>query len=218
MLSFIPIYVASFVGFLLYGLFMWDVNIIFFEFFCLLLLLVFFCFDDIVDNLHYESAFWLFILSEVIIFGTLIVGCLYFDRWCYIKLSRAIEIPFLGCFLLLGSRITITGFHHLLGWSWSWVLLLFTIVLGLCFVGLQIYEMNEVFINIFDSSFHAIRFCVVGLHFSHVLLGVVGLITVLVCGVARMGVYRCTVMTWYWHFVDYVWLFVYMFVYVCYYW
>nr|AVN67101.1 cytochrome c oxidase subunit 3 [Dipylidium caninum]UKT60694.1 cytochrome c oxidase subunit 3 [Dipylidium caninum] len=215
MLSIIPFYVASFVGFVLVGFFMWNVDILLFEFVCLLVLLFFLCVDYAVTCFHYESAFWLFILSEVIIFGTLFVSCLYFDRWSYVNLSSALEIPFLGCFLLLGSSVTITAFHHLLGWYWSWVLLLFTVILGLCFVLLQVYEMNEISINIFDSSFHAVSFCVVGLHFSHVLLGVIGLVTILICGVSSVGVYRCTVMTWYWHFVDYIWLFVYMFVYVC---
>lgn len=75
--------------------------------------------------------------------------------------------------------------------------------------------MNEVFVNLVDSRFHARRFCTVGLHFSHVLVGIVGLATVFFIGRYKSGWYRCTLVTWYWHFVDYVWLFVYTFVYVC---
>ena len=171
---------------------------------------------DTVDyTFHYESAFWLFILSEIIIFGTLITCCLYFDACNYVKLSNCLEIPFLGCFLLLGSSVTITRFHHLLMWKNSWMLLLFTILLGLMFVLLQILELNEIYVNIFDTRFHASRFCTVGLHFSHVFIGIVGLIFMFFIGVKRFGVYRCGILTWYWHFVDYVWLFVYTFVYVC---
>ena len=172
----------------------------------------------IMVNVKYESAFWLFIFREVIVFGTLLTCCLYFDSWHYIKLSRPLEIPFLGCFVLLGSSITITGFHHLFNWRYAWILLLMTVLLGTGFVIFQLLEMEEIFIKIFDTSFHARSLCTVGLHFSHVLLGVVGLITALVVGYLNVGYYRCTVLTWYWHFVDYVWLFVYTFVYVCYYW
>ncbi|VDK34620.1 unnamed protein product [Taenia asiatica] len=83
------------------------------------------------------------------------------------------------------------------------------------FVVLQISEMEDISVNIFDTRFHARRFCTVGLHFSHVLLGVVGLSTILLIGRSKFGVYRCTVLTWYWHFVDYIWLLVYTIVYVC---
>lgn len=216
-MSIIPIYNASFVGLLLLGLFMWKTLLLSVVFLCIIISIVLYVYESTVVVFHYESAFWLFILREVIVFGTLLICCLYFDVWYYANLSRSLEIPFLGCFVLLGSSITVTGFHHLLGWRWDWVLLLFTVILGVSFVGLQLFEMDEIFMNIFDTRFHARSFCTVGLHFSHVLLGVIGLSTILFVGVYKFGVYRCTVMAWYWHFVDYVWLFVYTFVYVCYY-
>lgn len=97
------------------------------------------------------------------------------------------------------------------------MLLLFTVFLGLAFVALQIIELGEAAMNGNDGRFYISSFCTVGLHFIHVLLGVLGLITVLAAGVDAFGVYRCSVITWYWHFVDYIWLFVYTFVYVCYY-
>lgn len=164
---------------------------------------------------HFESAFWLFILSEVMAFGSLLACCFWFDTCNYSSLSEPLEIPFLGCFLLLGSSVTVTAYHHVLHWEYAYLMLLLTIALGLCFVGLQIYELNEVGINLVDTSFHASSFCTVGLHFRHVLLGVVGLTTILVLGFKQAGWYRCTLVTWYWHFVDYIWLFVYTFVYVC---
>lgn len=129
------------------------------------------------------------------VFGTLLITCLYFDHGNMVRLSSPLEIPFLGCFLLLRSRITITGFHHLLGWDKSWVLLVLTVVLGRMFVALQMYELHEVGIKLLDTTFHARRFCTIGLHFMHVLLGVIGLITLLFVGVANFGVYRCTVIT-----------------------
>nr|UFQ89247.1 cytochrome c oxidase subunit III [Caulobothrium sp. MZUSP 8009] len=214
-MSFLPFFNAIVAGLLLFSLFLWEVWLLPVVLLFLLVSLIFFWFDLMQTNLHYESAFWLFILSEVMAFGSLLVCCFYFDTCYFINLSSPLEIPFLGCFILLGSSITVTGFHHLLFWRWSWVLLLLTSLLGLSFVFLQMYEMNEIFISIFDTSFHAASFCTVGLHFSHVLIGVVGLLTILVLTPIRSGLYRCTLVTWYWHFVDYIWLFVYTFVYVC---
>lgn len=164
---------------------------------------------------HYECAFWLFIFSEIMIFGSLFFCCLYYDSSGGVNLSDPLEIPFLGCFLLLGSSITITGFHHLLGWNYSWVLLFFTLILGVSFVTLQVYEIGECKINILSSSFYARSFCTVGAHSSHVLLGVIAMAIILYFGISNIGDYYCTVITWYWHFVDYIWLFVYMIVYVC---
>nr|UFQ89055.1 cytochrome c oxidase subunit III [Serendip sp. MZUSP 7987] len=211
-MSFLPIFNASVTGVLLISLFLWKIWLLPLVLSLFLLSLVFFWFDLMNSSSHYESAFWLFILSEVMAFGSLLTCCFWFDTCYYINLSSPLEIPFLGCFILLGSSITVTGFHHLISWDWSWVLLLLTILLGIGFVFLQLFEMNEILINILDSSFHASSFCTVGLHFSHVVLGVAGLLTVLVLGAKSAGWYRCTLVTWYWHFVDYIWLFVYTFV------
>nr|YP_009733710.1 cytochrome c oxidase subunit 3 [Gangesia oligonchis]QHV34460.1 cytochrome c oxidase subunit 3 [Gangesia oligonchis] len=214
-MSFLPIYNAFVAGSLLVCLFLWKISVLPIILFLFLVSLMWFWFDLSVVNLHYESAFWLFILSEVMAFGSLLVCCFWFDTCSFISLSSPLEIPFLGCFILLGSSITVTGFHHLIFWEHSWVLLFLTILLGASFVILQLFELNEIFINIFDSSFHASSFCTVGLHFSHVLLGVIGLSFILWLSPLTAGLYRCTLVTWYWHFVDYIWLFVYTFVYVC---
>nr|UFQ88743.1 cytochrome c oxidase subunit III [Rhinebothrium scobinae]UFQ88755.1 cytochrome c oxidase subunit III [Rhinebothrium scobinae] len=214
-MSFLPLFNSSMAGCLLITLFLWNISFLPLVLLMAVLSILFFWFDLMNTNFHYESAFWLFILSEIMAFGSLLFCCFYFDPGYTLNLSDPLEIPLLGCFVLLGSSITVTGFHHLMSWDWSWILLLLTLILGVSFVGLQLWEMNEISIVIFDSSFHASSFCTVGLHFSHVILGAIGLLTLLVIGVGQTGYYRCTLITWYWHFVDYIWLFVYTFVYVC---
>lgn len=217
-MSIFPIFNAFFAGLLIWRFFNWNVWVLIFSLFCAVLSVLLYVQESSMISFHYESGFWLFIFREVIIFGTLLFCCLYFDYDYYINLSSSLELPFLGCFVLLGSSVTVTGFHHLLYWDYSWVLLLLTIILGLSFVFLQISEMEEIIVNLFDTSFHARSLCTVGLHFSHVLLGVVALFTLFFFGYKSFGYYRCSIVTWYWHFVDYVWLFVYTFVYICYYW
>nr|QCI56251.1 cytochrome c oxidase subunit 3 [Echinococcus canadensis] len=215
-MSVVPVFSASFVGLGLVGLFMWKVSFVFIVLVCVGLLIVIFLYDGLCASVHhYESAFWLFVFSEVAIFGSFLVCCLFFDCWSYSSLSSSLEIPFVGCFVLLGSSITVTGFHHLIGWRYCDLFLFVTIVLGLGFVVLQVLEMEEISFNIVDGGFYSSSFCTVGLHFSHVVLGVIGLVTLFLVGSDSFGVYRCTVLTWYWHFVDYIWLLVYTVVYVC---
>lgn len=214
-MSFLPLYNSILIGSLLVSIFFWEVRFIPIIIALLIVSLIFFWFDLMKFNFYYESAFWLFIVREAMAFGRLLLCCFWFDTCKFTKLSYPLEIPLLGCFLLLGSRITVTGFHHLIPFEYSWVLLLLTLLLGVAFVALQIWEMNEILVNILGSRFHACCFCTVGLHFSHVLLGVVALATMLFIGSLNFGFYRCSLLTWYWHFVDYIWLFVYTFVYVC---
>nr|YP_007891006.1 cytochrome c oxidase subunit III [Versteria mustelae]BAN15690.1 cytochrome c oxidase subunit 3 [Versteria mustelae] len=215
-MSIIPVFGASIVGLFLVGLFLWKMWLFLLFLFCVFLLIVFYLCDGFGGlGLHYESAFWLFIFSEAVIFGTLLFCCLFYDCWSYENLSSSLEIPFIGCFVLLGSSITVTAFHHLLGWKYCDFFLLLTVILGMSFVVLQVYEMDDISVNIVDTSFHASSFCTVGLHFSHVLLGVLGLTILLLVGSVKFGVYSCSVLTWYWHFVDYIWLLVYTVVYVC---
>nr|QXU59657.1 cytochrome c oxidase subunit 3 [Cephalochlamys namaquensis] len=214
-MSFLPILNSSILGVFLISVFLWKVELLLLVVFLLLVSITFFWFDLLNSNLHYEAAFWLFIISEIMAFGSLLLCCVWFDHNSYINLSSAIEIPFVGCFLLLGSSITITAFHHVMQWNYSWVLLLLTIFLGFGFVALQLHELNEVNINLFDTTFHASCFCTIGLHFSHVFLGVTAFVIIYILTVIKAGEYRCTLATWYWHFVDYVWLLVYTVVYVC---
>ncbi len=199
-------------GAIVIGIFLWKLSFLLLVLPAIVFSIVFFWFDLLNWNFLYESAFWLFILREVIAFGSLLVSCFWFDNNSFVNLSGSLVM---GCFLLLGSSIRVTGFHHVMFWSYSWVLLLLTIFLGSGFVMLQLFEFNEIFINLIDSSFYARCFCTVGLHFIHVFIGVIGLIIILYLGVKSAGVYRCTVVTWYWHFVDYIWLLVYACVYVC---
>nr|UFQ88779.1 cytochrome c oxidase subunit III [Rhinebothroides sp. MZUSP 8014]UFQ88803.1 cytochrome c oxidase subunit III [Rhinebothroides sp. MZUSP 8016] len=214
-MSFLPIFNSSMAGLILVSLFLWKVWAIPLIVLMVVVSICCFWFDLMSNNFHYVSAFWLFIFSEILAFGSILLCCFWFDTCSFTNLSSPLELPFLGCFLLLGSSITVTGFHHLLSWEWSWILLVLTILLGISFVFMQLAEMNEIGMNLIDTSFHASSFCTVGLHFSHVLLGVIGLCTILFIGVHKAGEYRCTLVTWYWHFVDYIWLFVYTFVYVC---
>jgi len=95
---------------------------------------------------------------------------------------------------------------------------LVTIFLALLFTLLQVGEYLEAPFNISDSIYGTIFFSLTGLHGFHVIIGT---IFILVCFYRLVNVHYTTthhigfeLASWYWHFVDVVWLFLYIFIYI----
>lgn len=88
------------------------------------------------------------------------------------------------------------------------------ILLGLIFLGVQVYEWYELMVHegftAADGTFGTSFYLLTGFHGMHVIIGVIFLITVL----ARVGLghftgkkhFAMTAAGWYWHFVDIVWI------------
>nr|YP_010947748.1 cytochrome c oxidase subunit III [Azygia robusta]WMH04195.1 cytochrome c oxidase subunit III [Azygia robusta]WMH04207.1 cytochrome c oxidase subunit III [Azygia robusta] len=219
-MSLVPMFQSWLVGCILVSLFMWRVG--------LALLVLAFTVWFLVGVLgyagsniqHQGAGFWLFILSEVMVFGTLFFYVRGFEasQIGLSPLSSFHGIPLVCCFLLLGSSITATAFHHNLGLGGSNFYLVCTLLLGACFVGAQLYEFHLCEFSWSDGAFYSVCFCIVGLHFSHVVLGLLGFLVFfkLQGGVSSyLQLFYASVVVWYWHFVDYVWLLVYTLVYLC---
>jgi cytochrome c oxidase subunit III len=92
----------------------------------------------------------------------------------------------------------------LLGW------LGLTILLGVCFLGLQLYDYSTLRFGVRDGIFGSLFYVMTGLHMAHVFGGVVFLAVVLVQGVGGQlsdashdSVEAGAI---YWHFVDVVWI------------
>lgn len=133
-------------------------------------------------------------------------------------------LPTINTALLLTSGVTLTISHHALranhlGKAKLW--LLATIVLGLIFVCVQAYEYYFAYASLnlrFDSgAFGSLFFMLTGFHGFHVILGATMLAVIL--GRMLKGHYTAENhfgfegAAWYWHFVDVVWLGLYIFVY-----
>ena len=134
-------------------------------------------------------------------------------------------IPLLNTALLLSSGVTVTWAHHALkaGHRGQLVLGLFlTVALGFTFLGFQIYEYvhaySDLNLKLTSGVFGSTFFMLTGFHGFHVTLGAVMLTVIL---------FRCMkghfkpdqhfgfeAVAWYWHFVDVVWLGLFLFVYV----
>nr|YP_009380103.1 cytochrome c oxidase subunit III [Isodiametra pulchra]ARS00906.1 cytochrome c oxidase subunit 3 [Isodiametra pulchra] len=129
-------------------------------------------------------------------------------------------IPLLNTMLLLSSGISLTWCHHSVlqaDFSSSMFGIILTIFLGVYFTLLQIFEYQESFFCFNDSLYGSIFFLATGFHGFHVLMGTMLLVIV---GIRIwQGNFSPThhigleVSSWYWHFVDVVWLFLFCCIY-----
>lgn len=130
------------------------------------------------------------------------------------------SVPLLNTAVLLASGVRVTWAHHSLiekdrvsciqG-------LIVTIFLGGYFTFLQIGEYYEVSFNLRDGVFGSVFFVATGFHGFHVIIGTIFL-TVCLIRVIRYHFsdghhFGFEAAAWYWHFVDVVWLFLYLCIY-----
>ena len=133
-------------------------------------------------------------------------------------------IPTLNTALLLASGVTLTVSHHALragnrGKTAFW--LFATIVLGAVFMGFQAYEYihayNDLNLKLTSGIYGSTFFMLTGFHGFHVTLGAIMLGVVLVRLMrghfTAENHFAFEGAAWYWHFVDVVWLGLYVVVY-----
>jgi cytochrome c oxidase subunit III len=136
----------------------------------------------------------------------------------------AFGLPAINTLILLTSGLTVTLAHHALQSSHRGALkvwLALTFVLGFTFVGLQAHEYGEAYrdmglrlsTGIYGSTF----FMLTGFHGLHVTIGAIMLMViwfrVLRGHFTPAHHFAFQGVAWYWHFVDVVWLGLFIFVY-----
>lgn len=137
------------------------------------------------------------------------VGITCFDPW---------GIPLLNTFILLLSGVTITYTHHALVLGQARLVVdgfLLTIFLAFSFTCFQIFEYLNAPFNISDGIYGSTFFMATGFHGLHVLIGT---IFIVVCfgrytHFTRVHHVGFEAAAWYWHFVDVVWLFLFVTIY-----
>nr|WBU94049.1 cytochrome c oxidase subunit III [Drosophila paulistorum] len=173
----------------------------------------------------------LFILSEILFFVS------FFWAFFHSSLSPAIElgaswppmgivsfnpfqIPLLNTAILLASGVTVTWAHHSLmenNHSQTTQGLFFTVLLGIYFTILQAYEYIEAPFTIADSVYGSTFYMATGFHGIHVLIGTTFLLICLLRHLnnhfSKNHHFGFEAAAWYWHFVDVVWLFLYITIY-----
>jgi len=173
----------------------------------------------------------LFIVSEILFFVR------FFWAFFHRRLSPAIElgaswppagiisfnpfqIPLLNTAILLASGVTVTWAHHRLienNHSQTTQGLFFTVLLGVYFTILQAYEYIEAPFTIADSVYGSTFYMATGFHGVHVLIGTTFLLVCLLRHLnnhfSKNHHFGFEAAAWYWHFVDVVWLFLYITIY-----
>jgi heme/copper-type cytochrome/quinol oxidase subunit 3 len=176
-------------------------------------------------------GFVLFVVSEVMLFFSFFWAFFYFSSspvfnseiaWPPKAVTRASVsgLPLLNTVLLLISGISVTWAHHsstisdkknaVLGLS-------YTIFFAVLFLGVQLYEYKAATFNMSDSVYGSCFYILTGCHGVHVFVGTIGIIVTLIrtfnnnfTTEQHLGL-ECAI--WYWHFVDVVWLLVFIIIY-----
>jgi heme/copper-type cytochrome/quinol oxidase subunit 3 len=137
-----------------------------------------------------------------------------------IEVLAAFEVPFLNTLILLSSGATVTWAHHavLAGQHRPVILgLICTIILAAAFTGLQVFEYVGANFTISDSIYGSTFYMATGFHGFHVFVGTCFLTVCLFRALAYHFTSRhhfgLEAAIMYWHFVDVVWLFLFVAVY-----
>ena len=136
------------------------------------------------------------------------------------------KIPALNTLLLLSSGVTITFAHWalkkgnrgaLVMWMWA------TVALGVTFLGFQVYEYAQAYgehhnLTLESGIYGSTFFMLTGFHGFHVTIGAIMLTVItLRCMKGHFSAdhhFGFEAVAWYWHFVDVVWLGLFVFVYL----
>jgi cytochrome c oxidase subunit 3 len=173
-------------------------------------------------------GFWLFLGGEVVLFGSLFATFIAL-RNAYGSGPSPQELYDLGLvaaatIILLTSSLTsvmaILAMHREdIAKMQLWLTI--TVLLGLAFLGLEIYEFFHYYHlghTMSSSAFGSSFYTLVGFHGGHVLAGVTW-ISLLQMQLAKKGLTVVTapkiyLASLYWHFVDLVWVFIFTVVYL----
>nr|AGC22288.1 cytochrome c oxidase subunit III [Trachytettix bufo] len=168
------------------------------------------------EVLFFMSFFWAFFNSSLAV--NVELGMMWPPMG--IETFNPMSIPLLNTIILLSSGITVTWAHHALmekNWTQATHSLIITVLLGLYFTALQAFEYNESPFSIADSVYGTTFFMATGFHGIHVIIGTTFLI---VCLMRQLKSHFSSshhlgfeAAAWYWHFVDVVWLFLYISIY-----
>ncbi len=167
------------------------------------------------------------IVAETAIFGIFVIAYLYYTGKSISgpQPGQVLRLPIFNTVCLLSSSLTIwfaeralkKGAMAVFNLWWA-----FTVILGAIFLGGTAREWNKLIYhdgltistNLFGTTFYSL----VGLHASHVIIGLTMLLIVLLFGLTgklkaeHSG--NVEVLSIYWHFVDAVWVVVFTVVYI----
>jgi cytochrome c oxidase subunit 3/cytochrome o ubiquinol oxidase subunit 3 len=139
--------------------------------------------------------------------------------------NQVLELPILATVCLLSSSLTVVLAERAFrrgnnrGFQLWWLV---TIILAAVFLGATALEWHKLIFrdhltistNLFGTTFYSL----VGLHASHVIVGLILLVLVFILSlrghVTEAHAEHVEMLSWYWHFVDGIWVIVFTVVYI----
>nr|WRQ18178.1 cytochrome c oxidase subunit 3 [Igerna tenuicaula] len=168
------------------------------------------------EIMFFLSFFWAFLHSSLS--PNVEIGMLWPPK--NIKVFNPMNIPMLNTMILLSSGMSMTWAHNaMLNKNYSQLIqsMVITITLGIYFSTLQFYEYLMSSFSLSDSIYGSTFFMSTGFHGIHVMIGTVFIIVstmrVMCLHMSKTHHIGFEASAWYWHFVDVIWLFLYMLVY-----
>ena len=182
---------------------------------------------------HFDGSknvfgFWLYIMSDCVLFATLFAVYAVFHRHTFggADAHEIFSLPyvFVETMILLISSFTFglatlarnsSNINHVIKFLWI------TAFLGLCFIGMEVYEFYELVSEGHtwtSSAFLSSFFVLVGTHGLHVTMGIIWIFGMTYQlkknGMTPMAKTKLTYLGLFWHFLDIVWIFVFSIVYL----
>lgn len=137
-----------------------------------------------------------------------------------VEVFDPLDLPFLMTMILLLSGCTVTWAHHAImeGHNEDFVMgLALSVALGVIFLGFQVYEYTHAAFGFTEGIYPSTFYMATGFHGFHVLVGTIFLF---VCWrqaklkhFTKEKHFGFEAAAWYWHFVDVVWLFLFISIY-----
>jgi len=168
------------------------------------------------EIMFFVAFFWAFFHSSLA--PTVEIGAMWPPKG--IEVLNPWEVPFLNTVILLSSGAAVTWAHHAIlagNRTQGIYALIATVFLAILFTMFQGIEYIEAPFTISDSIYGSTFFLATGFHGFHVFVGTIFLTVCL----GRLFYYHFTknhhfgfeAAAWYWHFVDVVWLFLFVSIY-----
>nr|AGO28122.1 cytochrome c oxidase subunit III [Polytoxus fuscovittatus] len=168
------------------------------------------------EIMFFMSFFWCFFHSSLS--PNMEIGMIWPPK--NIQTFNPMSIPLLNTIILLSSGVSMTWAHHSLmekKHQKTIISMIITVMLGIYFSILQMFEYLEATFTFNDSIYGSCFFMATGFHGIHVIIGTIFLLISLM----RLIYYQLSnnhhfgleAAAWYWHFVDVVWLFLYISIY-----
>ncbi len=167
------------------------------------------------EVMFFVAFFWAFFNSGLLVNPSI-------KQWppANIEPMETWGIPFLNTLILLSSGLAVNWAHHSLRQGDRRGLaqgLGLAIVLGFSFLGLQAYEYGHAAFHFRDGIFPSVFYMATGFHGFHVFVGAcfltVNFLRVLNGHFTPAQHVGFEASAWYWHFVDVVWIFLFVWVY-----